>query len=84
MGVVDIKNSVTFKTRFAGKQICSQKIRLIVDRFEWPTDKTVARECNRLVAMFAPDEHHRGATFAECDIPQTEKTKIHEQLPCIC
>jgi hypothetical protein len=37
-----------------------------VDRhtFESPTHKTLAGECNRLVAMLAPAEHDRGTTPA--------------------
>jgi hypothetical protein len=40
---------------------------------ESPTHRTLAGECNRLVAMLAPAEHDRGTTLA-----QNEKPEIHE------
>jgi hypothetical protein len=50
MGVVTIKNSVTCKIRFIGKQDCSQKIRLI----DVLLNRPLTGECDCLVAVLAP------------------------------
>jgi hypothetical protein len=77
--LLNIKNTVTFKSRFISKYV-SLVAKNQLDRrtFLTHSNKTLTGECNRLVSMLAPAEHDRDATLALCDIPQTDKPEIHE------